>query len=149
MERREQLIKVFRKLSLISNQLQAEGDKLSQDLTLKQWMFLLRLMKLKDEELSIQDITGYIGGSRQNTKKLVVLLEKKGFVEIKPSLKDSRALCVKPTEQAQKFFRQNKEAGYSLLERAFKGIEDAELELLIHCFMRIEYNLEEKEDENN
>jgi DNA-binding MarR family transcriptional regulator len=135
---------IFGTIFLLANQLQIQGDKLTSDLTLKQWLVLLMLYKMKTKNPSINKLAEAIGVSRQSMKKMISLLEDKGFIAIKKSLEDHRALYIQPTPQAHDFFKRNKELGEIFLESLFKDITADELDTVSEVFKKLFNKLSQK-----
>ena len=86
-------------ISLISNKITLFGDTILQDITFKQWFLLLMISKMKIQDKNINSIAEFVGTTRQNTKKMLVSLESKGYVNIKKSKSDARALNVELTKK--------------------------------------------------
>lgn len=128
---------VFAKIFLVNNQLQRESGKLSEELTLKQWFFLIMLYKSKIPEPSVNDLAEQMGVSRQSAKKTVALLEKKAYVTVKSSTKDSRALCIAPTQQAIQFLRENRWRGNALLHSIFADIADEDMTTFVKVLNQV------------
>lgn len=130
----------FSKIFLVNNQLQRESGKLSEELTLKQWFFLIMLYKSKIPEPSVNDLAEQMGVSRQSVKKTVALLEKRKYVTVSISTKDSRALCIKPTQQAIQFLRENQWRGNQLLQSIFDGISDEDFVTFLNVLNQVLFN---------
>lgn len=126
--KREQIEQtIFGKIFLLSNQLQIEGDKLTQELTLKQWFLLLLLYKKKMENPTLNSLATVMGVTRQSVKKMVSLLEEKEFITVSKSITDSRALCIQPTTKAKDFFQRNKLVGKAFLNSVFQEVAEDDL----------------------
>lgn len=133
---------VFKNIFLVSNRVQAKGDQISNELTLKQWVLLLLLLKNKMKEPTINDLAEAMKVTRQSVKKMVTILEKKEYLLVEKSSRDSRALCLSPTKKAYDFFKENKDLGKEILNSMFKGIEVKELTLFLDILQRMLLNLE-------
>lgn len=146
MKRKQIEQRIFSNIFLLSNQLQAEGDKLTQELTLKQWFFLLYLFKSKMEAPSVNNLAEAMGITRQSLKKMVSLLEEKDFITVKKSSIDSRALSIHPTQKAYDFFQENKTVGNILLDSVFEGITEEELIIVTKVLDQLLNNLAANKD---
>lgn len=120
---------VFGVILLLANKLQNWGDHLFDELTLKQWFFLMLLTKIGIENPTIKEISEFTGTTRQNVKKMLIQLEKRGFVTMKSSPKDARALNVYISKRTLEFFSGNKNKGVDTLSLLFKQVTDEELRL--------------------
>ena len=97
---------VFGSILLLANKLQSWGDGLFDELTLKQWFLLLMISKIKIQNPTIKEIADFTRTSRQNTKKMLEQLEKKGFVHINQSEVDARALNVSLSKNIRFLFHE-------------------------------------------
>lgn len=135
--------RIFASVFQLSNRLQAEGDKLADDLTLKQWFLLLLLYKGPLKDPTVNDLAAAMGVTRQSAKKMVSTLEKGQYLSVEKSPSDSRALCIRPTQKAYLFFKHNKSLGFELLDRVFEGIEAEEMNAAFLVLRKMKSNLRE------
>jgi len=132
---------VFTSIFYLSNKLQAEGDKLSNELTLKQWFLLLLLYKGNLNNPTVNNLALEMGVTRQSMKKMVAILEKNGYLSVEKSSSDSRALCISPTYKAYDFFQTNMLLGKKLLDKVFAGITQDELANALQLLQKMQANL--------
>lgn len=125
----------------LSNNIQSEGDKLTDELTLKQWLLLFFLYKGAIENPTVNDIALAMGVTRQSAKKMITILEKGEYLSVDKSSSDSRALCIRPTSKARDFFVKNKSLGKVLLNKVFMGINDEELSVAFQVLRIMQTNL--------
>lgn len=137
--------RIFMSIFHLANRMQVEGDKLSDELTLKQWFFLYLLYQGGIENPTLKDIAQMMGVTRQSAKKMTNILEREGYLTVFKSEQDSRALCIQPTEKAKAFFKHNKQLGGKLLVRAFEGIDEQELIDTLVVLEKVQSNLSEEE----
>jgi DNA-binding MarR family transcriptional regulator len=146
MNRRDLQKAIFSSLMKLSNSLQAAGDRLSDELTLKQWFLLLLLSSGKFERPSVNELATEMGVTRQSLKKMVSVLDKGGYLLVEKSATDSRALCVSATPKAQDFFQKNKAIGLILLDKAFAGIADEDLTVVLRTLRLAQENMTVSKD---
>lgn len=127
---------IFSALFIAGNRLQTLFDNHIPEISLKQFM-LLSLARQSEESLTFTQLGNLLGCSRQNVKKLADILRKKGFVTIRQSPHDSRAMCVCPTEKAEDYFRNDFSPYEEELGCLFGGYTDEELETLFRLFTRL------------
>jgi DNA-binding MarR family transcriptional regulator len=137
-------INILTKIFLLSNTLQMEGDKLSDELTLKQWFLLMFLYKSKMQNPSMNDLALKMGVTRQSMKKMVAVLEKSNYLSVEKSSLDSRALCIRPTEKAYQFFQQNKQLGKTLVKKVFSHVDEEELNIAVKVLQQMQKNLQDE-----
>lgn len=131
-------------ISLVSNELNNFGGEFLGEITFKQWFLLMMISKMEKGEKSINLIADFTGSTRQNVKKMLVPLEKKGFVKISGSEIDGRALSVQLTDKTYKFFYDNDGKMAKATERLFAAFSDAELDNFVQSFKKIITTLEEQ-----
>ena len=112
----------------VSNKLQVLGDKYIENLTSRQLMAMIAIIHLPKEEASLNGIAKKLGTTKQNTKQLVSVLEKKGYVILTQSKKDKRAYNVKITETGQSILMESANRGMAFFAEVFKDFPEDELE---------------------
>lgn len=117
---------IFGCIFLLSNKLQLLGDKVTQEITLKQWFLLNMIQNMDNKSPNFMEIAKVIGTSRQNVIKMISVLEKKGMVKLQPSKTDQRAVYVTLTQKCFDYFASKENAGNTLLDTLFSGIPPAE-----------------------
>jgi DNA-binding MarR family transcriptional regulator len=141
MERKQLEQFIFGSIFLLSNKLQLSGDCMLEEITVKQWFLLLLMTKMPTASPSITEIANFSITSRQNTKKMLDVLEKKGFVEITPQESDRRNLSVTMTPKVQQYFNQFEATGNNYLDVLFSGIPDDNLASVQETFHAMFNNL--------
>ncbi len=119
---------IFGSILLLANKLQVLGDSFLPDITLKQWFLLLMISKLSDKQNNINSIAKAMGSSRQNTKKMIDLLESKGYVSANQSVQDLRNLNVLLTDKTREYFIKYESLGNKLLNELFIDFTDTDLD---------------------
>lgn len=130
---------LFASLFILQNRLQTAFDKADGEMTLKQFMLLVmaRRALARSEYPSFTDLGRTLGCSRQNIKKLAVLLQKNGFVDILPSTRDARACTLQLTERANTYLEQQAPRNRSVLHRLFADYTDEELANFYRLMMKL------------
>lgn len=141
MERRNQQY-IFGVIFLLANKLQLLGDKVTEEITLKQWYLLNILTQMDKKFPNYNDIAKVVGTTRQNVSKMVSVLEKKGMVELKPSETDQRAIYVSLTQKSFDYFSSKDYAGSIFLDKLFNGFSSVETEQLAFLLGRVFQNTE-------
>ncbi|MDW2797702.1 MarR family transcriptional regulator [Clostridium boliviensis] len=124
------LQQIFSTIFYLSNKIQTEGDKLDRDITVRQWMTLLTILHLPEAKANYNQIADMMGYSKQNAKKLVTVLERKGFVTIGKSDSDRRAVCIQVTENCRNILNNYYNRGNVYLNELFKDFDEVEAETL-------------------
>lgn len=143
MTRLEKEESIIGSLSLLANRLAQFGDGILPDITFKQWFLLLLISRIQDEEKSIRRIAEFAGTTRQNTKKLLVPLAEKGYVQITRSARDARSLQVELTPKAWQYFAENAERTAVETERLFQPFAEEEIDRLAGLLGQLAQSLEE------
>ena len=66
----------------LANRLQSQGDSRDEVVTTKQWFAMANIAMVEDFALNIKQLAKILGTSSQNTKKLINLLNQKGYVDM-------------------------------------------------------------------
>lgn len=132
---------IFGSIFTLSNKLQVLGDKFDKNLTVKQWLLLAGIYKSRSEMPTISEVAGIIGNSRQNVKKMLVILEKEGFVRIENDPNDARVQKIKLTEKCLSHMQQREKRELEFLEQLFEGLEPAEIQGMIRGISKLEKNI--------
>lgn len=137
---------IFSSLFIVGNKLQTIFDNHIPQISLKQFM-LLSIVRQSREPLTFTQLGNILGCSRQNIKKLAEILEKKGFVIMRKSPHDTRAMCICPTDKVNDFFENDFSKYQEELQYLFEVYTDEEIKtlfiLLSKMYAGIE-NLEKK-----
>lgn len=144
--RENQIRAIFASLFILQNRLQTAFDKGDKQITLKQFMLLILLKQAgKPEDMSRADkalitltrLGELLGCSRQNVKKLASSLEQKGFVAIRQSPEDSRALWIEPTPRLWEYFGGVAEHHAKILNLLFQDYSEEEIEALFRLLTKL------------
>lgn len=117
---------------LLTTRIPALFETESSDITFRQWEALKIVLASRSPEISLADITSYMGYSRQNVKKLVSGLERAGYVTLRPSHIDGRALRVEATRKARREAPHYAELEQRMFNSLFEGVQDTELSVSAH-----------------
>lgn len=135
---------IFSTLFIAGNKLQTLFDKNIPEVSLKQFM-LLSIVRQSKEQLTFTQLGNLLGCSRQNIKKLADVLMKKGFITIKQSPFDTRALCICPTEKTDDYFQKDFSKYQGELKYLFEVYTDQEIETLFTLLSRLYTGIENLE----
>ena len=107
---------------LLANKLQLFGDKVAEDITLKQWFLLNTIIQMSERVPNYSDLAKIMGTSRQNVIKMISVLQAKGMVELCPSKNDNRSIYVTLTQKGLHSLSLKEDAGEMFLDKIFEGI---------------------------
>lgn len=143
---------IFSTLFIAGNKLQTIFDNHIPEISLKQFM-LLSVVRQSEEHLTFTRLGNLLGCSRQNIKKIADVLMKKGFITIRQSPHDTRAMCICPTEKVNDYFQNDFSKYQKELKYLFEVYTEKELETLFILLSRLYKGIENLEkridDENN
>lgn len=137
---------IFSTLFIAGNRLQTLFDKTIPELSLKQFM-LLSVARQSEKPLTFTQLGELLGCSRQNIKKLADALAKKGFITVRQSPSDGRAVTVCPTKRAEDYFRNEFFPYQEDLKRLFAVYTDQEIETLFVLLSRLYAGIDHLEGE--
>lgn len=121
---------IYATIFSLTNKIQVQGDKCFDELTLRQFMTMLAVLHLPEGEASLNRIAEKTGTTKQNINHMVTALGKKGFVEIKPSQTDKRAMNVTLTEAGEYAMYTGSKKSIVFMADLFSGFSIEELDLL-------------------
>ena len=128
-------------ITLLSNKLTQYGDNILPDITFKQWFLLIMIAKMEIEEKSLNSISEFVGSSRQNIKKMLIPLERKGYVQLLKSEHDARALKVVLTEKSYEYFNENAATTAQETNKLFEYFTCDEIESLLTILGKLTHSL--------
>ncbi|HKM34331.1 MAG TPA: MarR family transcriptional regulator [Lachnospiraceae bacterium] len=111
---------IFSSVFIEATKLQTAFDRNKREVSSKQWLLLV-IASSFSEPPTLTEVGELMGCSRQNVKKIAVILEKKGYLTL-TNIKDKRSLCI---ELANK---------YKLLSAEMEAETDAVMDLLFGEF---------------
>lgn len=135
---------IFSTLFIATNRLQTLFDQHIPQVSLKQFM-LLTIVRQSKEQLTFTQLGEILGCSRQNIKKLAEILEKKGFIKIRQSPQDTRAMCIFPTEKVDHYFENDFLKYQEELKYLFAVYTDEEIETLFVLLSKLYAGIENLE----
>lgn len=126
-DRESKLKALFVSLFIQQNRIQTAYDKISAEISTKQWI-LLGITANCPEPKTLTRIGRLMGCSRQNVKQLADSLEKRGYIDIKKGGK--RCVCLELTEKARQYHSEIYNTRSDFLESLYSVFSDEEIEQL-------------------
>jgi DNA-binding MarR family transcriptional regulator len=122
---------VYSSLISVSNKLQATGDNFCTPITSRQYMTILAILHLPEDDRTIVNIASMLGATKQNITQVINSLEKKGLVVIEQSQKDKRAVNVCITEGGMEtMINCGKSSTVDFMATIFRSFSEEELKVL-------------------
>ncbi len=129
---------VFATLIATSNKVQMAGDTYCDPLTSRQYMTILAILHLPEDETTFVNIASKLGTSKQNVTQIINSLQKKEFVTIVPSPKDKRAINVRMTQTGlDTMTKCAKNVTVDYMADIFKGFTQQELDVLLKLLLKL------------
>lgn len=119
------------------NKLQIAGDTYFDGLTSRQFMTIVAILHLTEEETTINNIARKLGTSKQNANRMVSSIEKLGYIEIIPSPKDKRATNVRFTDIGKQKIIECSQYAVDFMADIFKHFATEELETLWNLLRKL------------
>jgi DNA-binding MarR family transcriptional regulator len=132
---------IFGSIFTLSNKLQILGDRLDERLTVKQWLFLAGVLRCESEAPTLSEIAACIGSSRQNVKKMALILEKRGFVSMNKDDRDSRMVRVSLSEACKEHLKQREGIELKFISEVFRDFNEEELSALSDAIGKLDHNI--------
>lgn len=121
----EQMAYIFGTIFTLSNKLQVIGDEFDKNVTTKQWLFIIGVSTFPKPPM-LSELAKFIGYSRQNAKRIALVLQKNGYVTISADENDARVLRIELTPKCREYFEKRDKREIEFLYNLFSGF-DAEL----------------------
>lgn len=134
---------IFALIFQLSNELQKYLDKIlsEYDMTGKQFLLLIVIGTFENGDPTLGEITKRFGSSHQNVKQIAMKLEKKGYIEIKTDVNDTRVRRFKLTDKSIQFWDERDEDDLRRFVQLFAGIENKEIDDLQNGMEKIYENI--------
>ena len=139
---------LFGSIFLLSNKLQTLGDGYLEEITLKQWLLLIMIHVMDKEQPSVTEVADFMGSTRQNVRKMLEVLEGKGYVELSPNSGDRRTLSVALTPRTEQFFARFQAKGDAFLDQLFAEIPPEDLTVTRRTVEALFENMERMGEEH-
>jgi len=143
-DRKNEIRGIFASIFILQNRLQTIFDKTDEHLTLKQFM-LLTMVKYADEKTTFTYLGKLLGSSRQNIKKLVVSLEKKGFITIEHEPNNKRNTSIALTKKADEYSQKIQGLHTAKLNDIFQDYSTEEIHLFYQMITKLYTGVEREE----
>lgn len=133
----------------LSNRLQISRDKFDPNISTKQWFVLANIAQFEGGNPNLGDIAQRIGTSRQNVKKIALILEKTEYVKMKKDDKDSRHIRIVLTSKGRAYYEERAEQEDDYLKQLFDGFEEKALTELYSGLRHLMKNVIQMERDNH
>lgn len=130
-----------------NNRFQATGDAFFSELSWRQ-VFALNCTSFFECPPTIKDLAELIGGSHQNTKQLLLKLEKAGFVRLLKDETDGRKQRIVLTEKAAAFRAMYNEDSAAFMQELFQEVDQHELQTTIKVITQLDDRLKKYQEKN-
>lgn len=133
---------LYGSIFLLANKFQNIGDNMGGELPIKQW-FLLTMIDMMDTQLpTMTEVAKFVGGTRQNTTRMLQSLENKGFVNLSMLPEDRTSMRVTLCKKGKEYLKQSYPIGNAMLEQLFDGIDNQMLLVMSSTFQKLFENIE-------
>lgn len=143
MEDFEKKTYIFGTIFTLSNRLQIFGDRMDPRITVKQWLLLAGVLRCENDVPTLGEVAACIGSSRQNVKKMALILEKQGFILMEKDEEDARVLRISLTDECRAYLKQREKMELSFIEELFCGFDSEDVLNLYSTIQKLEENVSE------
>lgn len=117
---------LFSAVFINENKLQTIFDRYNSEVTSKQWLLMAITSSFKTPP-TLTEVGELMGCSRQNVKKIAVLLEKKGYIRLEKNKQDARSLSIILTDKYREFSVTMEESTSDVLGTMFREFDEKQL----------------------
>jgi DNA-binding MarR family transcriptional regulator len=132
----------------LANRLQILGDKLDKNISIKQWLLIAIISKFEHSSPTLGEVADTIGNSRQNVKKMAVILQSQGFVSLTKDVNDGRMVRISLTPKCIAYFQDRAEKELQFIEKLFDAFDETLTDGLYQGFIKLVENTVEMEKRN-
>ncbi len=132
---------LFGTLFILANRLQVLGDQLDDQISTKQWLLLAVLFQNPERQSTLTQLSLQMGSSRQNVKKMALILERKGFITMERPSDDKRALLISPTKACLDYLKRRESKEAVFIDDLYQGFTEEDLVLLKNSFTKFMGNI--------
>lgn len=133
---------IFASLFILQNRLQSAGEKIEEELTMKQWL-LLAIVTICPPPRTLTSIGAIMGCSRQNVKKLAAALESRGYLIIEEGAGNSVRLQL--TDKADQYGQTMKTRHDTTLRLLFEDFDEHQINDLFSSITKLYRGVERVE----
>ncbi len=133
---------IFASLFVLQNSLQSAGEKIEEELTMKQWL-LLAITSICPPPRTFTNIGAIMGCSRQNVKKLAAALESRGYLTIEDGAGNSVQLSL--TDKAEQYGQTMQIRHATTLQLLFEDFDEQQIDDLFASIMKLYRGVERVE----
>ena len=138
---------IFGSIFTLANRLQILGDKFDKNITIKQWLLLAGISTYTEYAPTLSEVAILIGNSRQNVKKMALILEREGFLSLVKDSHDARILRLSLTKKCTDYFDNREHKEQVFLDTLFRGLDPVLMNGLYEGIIKLTNNIEEMENQ--
>lgn len=138
--------RIFGMIFLLSNKLETIGNNFLEELTTKQWFFMLTLTTFFESPPTLSQLANQMGTSHQNSKQLAIRLQEKGFLTIEKDERDNRVLRILSTKKIDDYVKTRQNKDHNFIEDLFRVLKNSEIKELDKILFRLMDNIQNIEE---
>lgn len=132
----------------LANRLQSLGDRLYKNISTKQWLLIAVISKCESSSPSLSDVADIMGSSRQNVKKMAVILQERGFVSLDKDSGDARVIRITLTPKCLTYFQEKNEKELQFMSKLFINFDEIRTNDLYKGLVKLTENIIKIEEDN-
>ncbi len=132
---------ILNRIFFLSNKIQMLGDAQDAGLTIKQVQLMEAVREQEPVLPNLSQLAMRVGSSRQNVKKMALLLEKQGLLLFIKDVNDARALRISLTEKGTSSLNLRKARNKPFFSQLFDGFDEKQLKSLTRLLGRLLKNI--------
>ena len=140
MKLREREAGIREDILLLSGFFETFGNRGMSGITPKQLRLLETIASFSADRLTLSALAEAAGSTRQNIKKMTLLLERGGWIRVQKDERDQRILRIGITESGRNAIAQASAQRLENLEEAFAGLDEKTLKAVAKALARVKKN---------
>ena len=123
--------------SFFTNEFARYADSFSGEATYRQWFLLTMLRNMGEGGHSVREVAEFAGTTRQNARRMLEPLERRGLVTLRWSRSDARTMDVRITRRGVEYLDARTDEVSAATSRVFADLSDEEVDALVATMRRL------------
>lgn len=140
MKQKDRLSMIRDDIFHLSKLFQSVANQRSQGITVKQLHLLETIANFPPNSLTISSLATHAGSSRQNVKKMALILERGSLIRFAKDDRDGRILRIGITDKGRNVLNQRRENNGDLLSQVFLDLDEKTIKLTAKTLSKMKKN---------
>lgn len=140
MKQKDRILTIREDIFQLSKLFETIANQNSPGITVKQLHLLETIANFPPNVLTISTLAGFAGSSRQNVKKMALILERGNLIKLSKDDQDGRVLRVEITEEGQNAINHRRGNNDDLFDQVFMDLDEKTIKLTAKTLSKMRKN---------